>query len=227
MKEYFYTITESMLNLGLRGTELNLFAIIFGYSQRGDGCCYASRQELAKRCGVSSKRTIDAALSALMDRGFIRKVFASVDGQIVPAFSSCAKFAPPCKNCTPPVQKLHTSGANSAPINIRENKDNKDTLSSTRETFVRPTVEEVAAYCEERRNNVDAETFVDFYTSKGWQVGSNPMKDWKAAVRTWENRPERKATTPAAPSAPRKSKADQAFDNMMELGKKLGYINIK
>jgi hypothetical protein len=39
MKEYFYTITEGMIELGLRGTALNLFAIIYGYSQRGDGCC--------------------------------------------------------------------------------------------------------------------------------------------------------------------------------------------
>ena len=43
MKDWYYVITESMLDLGLRGTELNLFAIVFGYSQRGDGCCYATR----------------------------------------------------------------------------------------------------------------------------------------------------------------------------------------
>ena len=52
--------------------------------------------------------------------------------------------------------------------------------------FVQPTVEEVRAYCEERQNGIDAQSFVDFYTSKGWLVGKNPMKDWKAAVRTWE-----------------------------------------
>lgn len=52
--------------------------------------------------------------------------------------------------------------------------------------FVPPTVEEVAAYCKERGNMVDAETFVDFYSSKGWMVGKNKMKDWKSAVRTWE-----------------------------------------
>lgn len=55
-----------------------------------------------------------------------------------------------------------------------------------RTTFVPPTVEEVRAYCRERRNNVDPETFVDFYTGKGWVVGKAKMKDWKAAVRTWE-----------------------------------------
>lgn len=55
--------------------------------------------------------------------------------------------------------------------------------------FVKPTVEEVAAYCAERKNGVDAERFVDFYESKGWVIGKNsPMRDWRAAVRNWENR---------------------------------------
>lgn len=52
--------------------------------------------------------------------------------------------------------------------------------------FIPPTVEEVAAYCRERNNRVDASRFVDFYTTKGWMVGKNKMKDWKSAVRTWE-----------------------------------------
>ena len=50
-----------------------------------------------------------------------------------------------------------------------------------------PTVEEVRTYCEERKNNIDAESFVDFYTANGWVQGKGkPIKDWKAAVRTWE-----------------------------------------
>lgn len=52
--------------------------------------------------------------------------------------------------------------------------------------FVPPSVDEVRAYCQERGNNVDPEKFVDYYTSNGWRVGKNPMKDWRAAVRTWE-----------------------------------------
>ena len=52
--------------------------------------------------------------------------------------------------------------------------------------FTPPTVEEVQEYCFERGNAVDAQSFVDFYTSKGWYVGKTKMKDWKAAVRTWE-----------------------------------------
>ena len=52
--------------------------------------------------------------------------------------------------------------------------------------FTPPTREEVAAYCQERDKGVDPERWFDYYTSNGWKVGKNPMKDWKAAVRTWE-----------------------------------------
>lgn len=52
--------------------------------------------------------------------------------------------------------------------------------------FVPPSVEEVEQYCFERSNNVNAQSFIDFYESKGWMIGKNKMKDWKAAVRTWE-----------------------------------------
>lgn len=52
--------------------------------------------------------------------------------------------------------------------------------------FVPPAVEEVSAYCRERGNKVDAQRFVDHYSSNGWKVGRNSMKDWRAAVRVWE-----------------------------------------
>lgn len=52
--------------------------------------------------------------------------------------------------------------------------------------FSPPTLEDVKSYCLERRNHVDAERFHAYYTANGWKVGKNPMKDWKAAVRTWE-----------------------------------------
>lgn len=53
---------------------------------------------------------------------------------------------------------------------------------------VHPTVEMVAEYCQERANGIDPQRFVDYYTANGWRVGRNPMKDWKAAVRTWERK---------------------------------------
>lgn len=65
--------------------------------------------------------------------------------------------------------------------------------------FIKPTVEEVRAYCTERKNKVDAENFVNFYASKGWLVGKTPMKDWKACVRTWEQRDKANAPKNALP----------------------------
>lgn len=69
---------------------------------------------------------------------------------------------------------------------------------NARARFSPPSVSDVEAYCRERRNDVDPQRFVDFYASKGWKVGSQPMKDWKAAVRTWEQRgkDERSASKP-------------------------------
>ena len=60
--------------------------------------------------------------------------------------------------------------------------------AATPTRFVKPTVEQVESYCKERGNFVNAQSFVDFYESKGWVVGKSPMKDWKAAVRTWEQK---------------------------------------
>ena len=55
-----------------------------------------------------------------------------------------------------------------------------------RTIFPQPTLDEIREYCQSRNNNIDPEQFYDFYESKGWMIGKNRMKDWKAAVRTWE-----------------------------------------
>ena len=79
--------------------------------------------------------------------------------------------------------------------NIKVKNNMLDNNARTR--FTPPTLDEVIAYCKERGNSVDAERFVSFYESNGWKVGKNPMKDWRAAVRTWErdNRPQAKTQT--------------------------------
>lgn len=74
--------------------------------------------------------------------------------------------------------------------------------------FCPPQPEEVAAYCRERGNSVDAEQFCDFYASKGWRIGNQPMRDWKAAVRTWEKR-ENRTNNPKNAAA-----YDRKADNM-------------
>jgi hypothetical protein len=57
-----------------------------------------------------------------------------------------------------------------------------------RARFTPPSLDDVSSYCKDRNNPIDAQTFIDFYASKGWKIGNQPMKDWKAAVRTWEKR---------------------------------------
>ncbi len=57
--------------------------------------------------------------------------------------------------------------------------------------FVKPTIEEITSYCQERNNSVTPQAWLDHYISNGWKVGKNPMKDWQAAVRTWEHRKEK------------------------------------
>ena len=74
------------------------------------------------------------------------------------------------------------------------NKGSKAATPPTREArFSPPSLSEVQAYISERGSAVDAQQFVDFYASKGWMVGKNRMKDWKAAVRTWEKRRKEEA----------------------------------
>ena len=62
--------------------------------------------------------------------------------------------------------------------------------------FVPPTPQEVTAYCQQRQNGIDGSEFCDFYASKGWMIGKSKMKDWRAAVRTWEKSRQKQ---PAAP----------------------------
>ena len=70
---------------------------------------------------------------------------------------------------------------------ITPNGDN-----SKEKKFRKPTLQEVEDYCKERNNNINAEQFINFYESKGWKIGSSKMKDWKAAIRTWESKQKEK-----------------------------------
>ena len=96
------------------------------------------------------------------------------------------------------------------PIYKKDQRVNSNTR--TREKFTPPTLEEVTAYCQERQNNVDPQRWLDHYTSNGWKVGKNPMKDWKAAVRTWERSCfNDKPAKPAPHPQKRDSKIDEAL----------------
>lgn len=86
--------------------------------------------------------------------------------------------------------------------------------------FSPPSVQDVQDYCQERGNRVDAQRFVDFYAAKGWKVGAQPMRDWKAAVRTWEQRdskppPIKQVTQGAYSQRPHKENDLAELDKLM------------
>ena len=79
----------------------------------------------------------------------------------------------------------------------KERNNKKEEPKGSKKKFIPPTVDDVRAYCQERNNKVDPQKFVDFYSCKGWMVGKNHMKDWKAAVRTWEKSSSQSKEAPA------------------------------
>ena len=77
------------------------------------------------------------------------------------------------------------SGRRNTQSKEEKSKEEKRKESGAETRFTPPTAEEVKAYCLDKNYSIDADRFVDFYSSKGWMIGKNKMKDWKAAVRNW------------------------------------------
>ena len=102
-------------------------------------------------------------------------------------------------------------------IKIEKEIDSSAKSTTTkRKRFEKPTLSEIEQYCTERNNNVNAEHFFDYYESNGWKVGKNSMKDWKAAVRTWERSEYRNVKV---------SKKQQAIDVVNDLMQEFGGAN--
>lgn len=80
--------------------------------------------------------------------------------------------------------------------------------------FIKPTIEEVDAYCKERNNGIDAENFIAFYDSKGWVIGKSPMKNWKSAIVTWEKRNKNKSDKDFANHNYTKTETNSIYDNI-------------
>lgn len=96
--------------------------------------------------------------------------------------------------------------------------ENKSTGKTSR--FVPPSLSEVAAYCKERGNSVNPELWYDHYTSNGWNVGKNKMKDWKAAVRTWEKNNINRTTNAAGNNFGGNAAADRLEDSKRRIAER-------
>lgn len=173
-----------------------IYAYLCSFTGAGDSC-FPSRDKVCYDLNIN-KDTFTKYRNELISKGYIKVEMQRDESRkfLHNVYILCDTVQPrptsPCPTSpdtvTPDMVKPDTINNNIKSNNIKSNSNNNSHARSPRERkpFVPPTVEEVAAYCRERGNTVDPETFVDFYTGKGWMVGKNKMADWKAAVRTWE-----------------------------------------
>ena len=178
---WYYVITQEIRE-SFEGKEADVFAVINGFSQEGQGCFYGSLSLLSQFCGIKSKTTTQRILKSLVAKGAIVKTDELHNG---------VKF------CTYKVNKnwygiskIDMGGVSEIDTNKKESENiNIDSLYKRGSNhFQKPSLDDIRAYCISRSNKVDPEQFYNFYESKGWMVGKSPMRDWRASVRTWEKR---------------------------------------
>lgn len=161
------------------------------------GYCWASNQYFAELYGTSTK-SVTRWISSLVESGYIKSTLQYKPGtkEIANRYLSLVgedKNVPTYgQKCPDPMDKnVHTPMDKNVPENNtvpNTTPNNTYEYKEKRKRFTPPSVEDVRAYCTERKNGIDPQAFVDYYTARDWYIGKNKMKDWKAAVRTWENR---------------------------------------
>jgi hypothetical protein len=149
-----------------------------------NGVCFASNNYFSKLYN-KNKVTISRWISELKRNGFIKISFTYKEGskEIANRYIQI---------CYEGISKNDKEVLTKMLKNNNTINNNNTTYSNRKAFFKKPNVDQVKDYCIERNNNVDAEAFLDFYESKDWKIGKNKMKDWKAAVRTWERRETKK-----------------------------------
>lgn len=187
IKDSNYILVQGWMvtDLHLKGNELLVFAIIHGFSQDGENRFTGSLQYLADWTSAT-KQGVIKNLKSLVEKGYICKEEKNING-----VKFCEYYSTQLNGVLNSVEqgiKLSLTGGIKQSLNNNKDINNKNNNKDNRVAFTPPTVEEVARYCAERHNSVDPETFINYYQSNGWMVGRNKMKDWKAAVRTWEKR---------------------------------------
>ena len=168
-----------------------LFLAILNYSEFGEVPEFSGALSMAF---AFIRNAVDRDAAAWEDKREKRRVAGSMGGKQRVANQANATFAKQTEqsqaNQAVPVPApvpvpVPVPAPVPAPVPVKKDGE-ADTPPRAR--FSPPSVEEVSAYCRERRNGVDAQRFVDYYTANGWRVGKNSMKDWRAAVRNWERR---------------------------------------
>jgi len=160
-----------------------------------EGYCWASNKYFAELYGVSVV-SISKWINALIKNGYIASHYIYKEGTkeidrryITIVYEGIKeKFNTSLTEVNTPIKEKFKE--NNTSLNTTLNNTSEYIGESEnppkRTRFIPPSLEEVQAYCKERKKGVNAEKWFNYYTANGWKVGKNPMKDWKAAVRTWE-----------------------------------------
>lgn len=106
-----------------------------------------------------------------------------------------------CEKCKPMRMMPNDNENDNENGNIFGGPGDETPARKSKKVFARPSTDDVAAYCKERGNGIDPEAFMDYYDSVGWKVGNKPMRDWRAAVRTWERTRIARTNDQVAPTA--------------------------
>lgn len=157
-----------------------LYGEISALAQK-DGVCYATNKYFAELYNVSQV-SISKWINSLVDKKYINFKIIYKEGTKEILNRYLTLVYDPIKE--------NLKDNNTSINNIKEINNNK--LLFTKKKFKKPTLDEVQQYCSERKNNISAEKFIDYYESNGWKVGRNSMKDWKATVRNWEKNQQEK-----------------------------------
>ncbi len=182
-REYFnayhsYLEAIEPLNDAERG---RLFTACLFYSMTGEVPELRGNERFAF---AGMKSQIDRDSKQYANRCEINRKNGSLGGQTKPSERYQTLPNATERYQTPPKEKEKEKAKEKEKTKEKENGDSADKPRR----FTKPTVEDIRDYCRERRKAIDPQRFYDFYEAKGWRVGNQPMKDWQAAVRTWEGR---------------------------------------
>ena len=185
-QENYMTIQGWMVtDLQLKGNELLVYAIIYGFSQADNQVFNGSLQYLADWTSTS-KQTVITSLKSLIEKGYITKTEKNVNG-----VKFCEYYSNILNGVVKKIEQGYSNNLNEGSQNFLPNNisDNNTDTNKYNNRFKRPTLEEVQAYCKERNNNVDAKAFYDYYNEGDWKdAKGKPVRNWKQKVITWERK---------------------------------------
>ncbi len=177
----FYESWKEVIDGLSNDVQLEIYQAITEYAINGE---LVELKPMAKVAFAFIRQDLDRDATAYAEKCRINRENASKGG--APKGNENAKKQPKTTETTGRLKKQPNQPYYDNDNDIVEKDISNDISKKKAEAFRPPSLDEIKIYCHERKNDVDVQKFIDFYKAKGWMIGKNKMKDWKAAVRTWE-----------------------------------------